>query len=93
MGLRLLWLWDGLIALAVLYFFAVGLADGSVSAFNIALWLGILATLAGILGGSHALLTRGRRKAALVLLWLLALPGLIFALFVVLLLVTRPHWN
>ena len=47
------WGFDALIAAIFLFFFFWGLSDGTVSSFNIVLWLGILAGLAGILGGSH----------------------------------------
>jgi hypothetical protein len=90
---RLLLAWDGLIGLVLLYFFAVGLADGSVSAFNLGLWLGMLAAVAGILGGAWALHRAGKRRTALALLWLLAAPGLAYALFIGLILVTNPRWN
>ena len=59
-----IWGFDALIAAIFLFFFFWGLADGSVSSFNIVLWLGILAGLAGILGGSldsNRRATRGRR--------------------------------
>jgi hypothetical protein len=34
----MLWGWDALIASVFVYFFLVGLADGSVSSFNAGLW-------------------------------------------------------
>jgi hypothetical protein len=36
---RLLWAIDALVAAILAYFFFVGIADGSVSSFNIGLWL------------------------------------------------------
>ena len=39
---------DGAIGLLVFGFFLAGLADGSVSSFNIGLWMGLLAGLAGV---------------------------------------------
>jgi multisubunit Na+/H+ antiporter MnhF subunit len=41
---------DLLVALVVLYFFVIGLADGSVSSFNMSLWLGLLAAVTGAVG-------------------------------------------
>lgn len=46
---RILFSIDAVIALVLLYFFFVGLGDGSVSSFNILLWLGILGATAAIL--------------------------------------------
>ena len=42
---------DLLVALVVVYFLAAGLADGSVSSFNMSLWLGLLAAVAAAVGG------------------------------------------
>ena len=39
-----------LVAIVVVYFFVVGLADGSVSSFNMSLWLGLLAAVAAAAG-------------------------------------------
>ena len=36
---------SALTALVAVAFFFIGLADGSISSFNLALWLGLLATL------------------------------------------------
>lgn len=90
---RALLAWDGLTGLVLLYFFAIGLADGSVSAFNLGLWLGMLAAVAGLLAGAWALHKAQRHKTALALLWLLAAPGLAYALFIGLVLITNPRWN
>jgi hypothetical protein len=88
-----LWGFDLLIALVVFYFFVVGLADGSVSSFNITLWLGILAVVGGVLLGGLALRSAGRGRAAAGLLCLLAAPGLVFALFFAVVIVGHPRWN
>jgi len=45
---------DSLAALVVVYFFAVGLADGSVSAFNGELWAGLLLGVAAVIGRGPA---------------------------------------
>jgi hypothetical protein len=89
----LLWGFDALIAVVVLYFFFAGLADGSVSSFNIGLWLIILLGLAGIMGGSLCLLSAGRSGIATAILLLLAIPGVLFALFLLVLMITPPRWN
>ena len=51
MFFRLLLAIDAIAALVILYFFMIGLADGSVSSFNMELWFGVLAAVAAILGG------------------------------------------
>ncbi|MBK9109251.1 MAG: osmoprotectant transporter permease [Saprospiraceae bacterium] len=89
----ILWIFDALIALVAVYFFIVGLSDGSVSSFNIKLWLGLLAVLAIILGGSYWLYTHEKLVFAKRLLYLLAIPGFLYLLFLLFILIARPRWN
>lgn len=90
---RVVWWFDAVIAAIFVSFFFIGLADGSVSSFNMALWIGILLALGAILFGSRALHAAGQQKTALVILWLLAAPGLLGALFFVIVLIAQPRWN
>src|SRR5262249_15218620 len=92
-GVGVLFAVDGRVALVFLYFFLVGIADGSVSSFNIVLWLAILAGLAVVLVGGPALRAHGRRAAANALLLVLAIPGFLGGLFVLALIVLQPRWN
>ncbi len=80
-------------ALVVVYFFLVGLADGSVSGTNATLWFGLLATVAMILGGALQLARRGRHALASLLLALLAMPALLYGGFVLLILLLAPDWR
>ncbi len=88
-----LWSIDAIIASIVLYFFFLGLADGSVSMFNIGLWIAILAALAGVIGGSLWLRSAGRKAPATIVLLILAVPGILFALFFLVLIISNPRWN
>lgn len=90
---RVLWWFDAVIAAIFVGFFFVGLADGSVSSFNMALWVGILLGLGAILYGSRALHQAGQQKTALIILWLLAVPGILGALFFLILIIAQPRWN
>lgn len=90
---RGLFLCSALTVSVLVYFFVVGLADGSVSSFNLVLWLALLSVSALSLGGAHALQARSRTGLAMVALAVTAVPGLLAALFVLLLLVTQPRWN
>ena len=90
---RTLLVFDALVALVVVYFFIVGLGDGSVSDFNGGLWFGILAAIAAILGGGWLLERNGLRGAAIAVLLILAVPGLLYALFLALILIMQPRWN
>ncbi len=89
----IVWGFDAFIAAVFLFFFFWGLADGTVSSFNIVLWLGILAGLAGILGGSLKLRSKGLTRAAWAVLSILAIPGLLGVLFFLAVLILQPRWN
>jgi hypothetical protein len=92
-GFWVLWGFDAVIALVTVGFFFVGLADGSVSSFNIRLWVVILGALALVMLGSLRLRTAGRLGPATVLLLVLAAPGLCFVLFFAVVLIANPRWN
>jgi len=77
----------------IVYFFFVGLADGSVSSFNAGLWAAILLATAAVLLGGWRLGVSGRRGAATALLAIPALPALAFGLFLLLLMITQPNWH
>ena len=84
----------GALVLAVLaYFYVQGLADGSVSGFNIRLWAATLAVPALVLGAALWLHGRGRRRAATLLLLLLAVPAVLLGAVVGFLAVAEVHWN
>lgn len=80
-------------SLVLLAFFAVGVADGSVSSFNGTLWLGLLAAAGGSLWGGWTLRSRQHHLAAALVLSVVAVPGLLAALFALVLLIAQPRWN
>jgi hypothetical protein len=84
---------DSIIALIALCFFIIGLGDGSVSSFNILLWLGLLGAISAILGGSIFLSRNGHRGRANALLLVLAFPGVASGLLLLLVLILQPRWN
>lgn len=84
---------DLAIAAGVVFFFVWGLTDGSVSSFNASLWAGILAVVIAVPAAGWILHNKGQRKAALALLSVLAMPGLLGALFMLALIVLNPRWN
>ena len=87
------WAIGVLVSTACVYFFAVGLMDGSVSSFNGGPWFVMLVTCAGVTGGSYVLKTGGRPGLALLLSLVLSVPGVLFGLFMLLILITNPRWN
>ena len=89
----ILWGVDAVVFAIFVCFFFIGLADGSVSSFNMRLWLCILATIAALLWGSQALRTAGRETLAATLLGILAVPSVMFGLFFLAILILNPRWN
>jgi hypothetical protein len=77
----------------VVYFFLVGLDDGSISSFNAGLWTLLLVGTLAVTVGSLILKNRGRPGLGALLSLVLALPGLIAGLFMLLILITQPRWN
>lgn len=84
---------DGAIALIVLFFFFAGLGDGSVSSFNMTLWLAILGGLAAILGGGWLFKSKGHPYLACAVLLIPAVPGLLYAVFILSVIILQPRWN
>jgi hypothetical protein len=84
---------DSIAALVAVYFFVAGLADGSVSSFNMLLWLAMLGGIGAVLGGSILLSRNGYRRRANALLLVLAIPGFAFGLLVLLVVILQPRWN
>lgn len=93
MFFRLLLGVDALVGAVFVWFFLLGLDDGSVSEFNIVLWLIILFGLAGLMFGGLLLRAWGRDGAAKLLLAVLAVPALLVGLFFLLLILLNPRWN
>ena len=79
------------VALILVYFFVVGLGDGSVSSFNIVLWLVILCVSVAVVGGSLALRVSGRTVLAIALVTIVAAPSVLIGLLLLALLATPAH--
>jgi hypothetical protein len=91
--IRLLIAFDALVAAGIVFFFFWGVSDGTVSSFNIGLWLALLGGTALSLVGGILAYKNNNRTLAILLLLILALPGLAFALFALLLIIAQPRWN
>jgi hypothetical protein len=90
---RTLLLVDGVIAAVIVGFFGLGLVDGSVSAYNAGIWFVILVALVLIIGGAVVARRMSGPGLALLPLSLLAVPGLLFLLMLLLALLLQPRWN
>jgi ABC-type Fe3+ transport system permease subunit len=89
----IVWGIDAIIAGIALFFFVWGLSDGTVSSFNIGIWMALLAGIAIVVGGGLWLRSKGRSAAAMALLLILAIPGVLVGLFFLTLLIAHPRWN
>ena len=90
---RIVFAMAALVAATAIAFFFIGIADGSVSSFNIMLWLGLLALVCGVPVAGWRLKAQGQRKAAIAVLAILAAPGLLYALFLLLVIGSGARWN
>ena len=89
----ILWGIDAGVALIFGYFFLVGVGDGTVSSFNIVLWMGILGGLAVVLGGGWFLWWKKHPGWAAALLALVAVPALGALALLLVILISNPRWN
>jgi hypothetical protein len=87
------WAIDASIGVIALYFFAIGLADGSVSSFNIGIWIALLTALIIIIAGSLWLKAVGHPGLGSMLLLFLAIPGILYAAFLLIVIVSGSRWN
>jgi hypothetical protein len=90
---NIIWGIDAITAFIVLLFFFIGMADGTVSGINLGLWAMIIAALIVILFGSLWLRSHGYPGFAMLLTLLLAVPALLFGLYMTIAIVSKPRWN
>jgi hypothetical protein len=89
----ILWIFSAIMALVPLYFFFVGLTDGSVTIRNISLWLIMLLIIGGVLAGSYWLNTHQYPGYAKGLLLVTAIPGMLGILYFLVVIIAKPKWN
>lgn len=89
----ILWIFNALMSLIPIYFFFIGLQDGTVDGNNLGMWLGILAVVGLLLGFTYWLKTKGQVLAAKVLLWISTVPCLMVILYFVIAITSNARWN
>ncbi len=89
----ILWIFNALMSLIPIYFFFVGLADGSITSRNLGLWGIILLVIAVILCGSLWLKSHDQMTLAKGLLLLAAIPGVLVIFYFVIVMTSKPRWN
>jgi len=90
---RALWTIAVVVDAVAVYFFVLGIADGSVSSFNLGLWAVLLLGATAVTGGSLWLKKSGRPGLASAVAALLAVPGVLAVLLVLAMLIVDPHWT
>ena len=84
---------DALICAIVLVFFLLGRANEAVSSLNIGIWIAIWGALTAIIAGSLWLKAVEHPIIGTMLLLVVAIPGILYGLFIFLTIVTKSRWN
>ncbi len=89
----ILWVFNALFALIPIYFFFIGLADGSISSRNLGLWFIILLIVGLITGGTLYLKSHNQLALAKTTLILSAIPCILVILYFVVAFTSKGRWN
>lgn len=89
----ILWIFNALVALVPVYFFFVGLGDGSITSRNIGMWAIILLIVALILGGTMFLKSQNQLTIAKGILIVTAIPGVLALLYMLIVMTSKTRWN
>lgn len=84
---------DLLAAAVLVYFFLAGLGDGSVSDFNIDLWIALLLGSAIVFGSALILRRAGWPRLANLVLAVPAVPLLLYGFFMLVVVLSGESWN
>ncbi len=96
MKLKFFWFFlgiDTLICTIAIVFFFVGMADGSVSSDNIGIWITVFTVLTVVIGSSLWLKAVGYPVLGIILLVVLATPGILYGMFILLFVVSGTSWR
>jgi hypothetical protein len=77
----------------ILLFFLWGLGDGSVHAWNMPHWVGLIALPSLMLWGAWTLRAKGRNGAAMAVLVVMAVPALLVGAVIILFTVAPPNFH
>jgi len=94
--MKLFWFlfgFDALMSLIPIYFFFVGLGDGTITPKNMGIWLIILMVIGGVLFGSYWLMQQHHLGLAKGVLAAASIPGWIFLLYIAIVIIGKPRWN
>lgn len=89
----ILWVIDAIATAVILYFFVIGLGDGSISSTNAGIWAVLVLLPIALLVGSYIFKVGNKLTAAKWLLSILVIPAILYFLFFLMLLIINPKWN
>lgn len=89
----ILWILACVTALVPLYFFFIGLKDGSITSRNIRMWIALLLVVAVVLVGSIVLHANGLLALAKGVLFVLFVPGMLGLAYLLMIVIGKPRWN
>ena len=91
---KILWGFDALGSLIILFFFFAGLADGTVNSRNGGLWTIIVLAITAVMGGSVWLKRAGYILPSYLVLCVIALPAIAFlGYFLIVLMNGKSAWR
>lgn len=89
----ILWAFIALMSLVPIYFFFVGLADGSITSKNLGLWGIILLVVGAVLIGTLWLKGHDHLGLARIILIVAAIPGVFVLLYFLIVITSKAKWN
>jgi len=84
---------DALAAVTALYYFFIGIADGTVSSRTIGFWLLVMGIFTAILLGSIWLKNQQYLGLSMATLLIIAIPALLYLLFILIASFGNQRWN
>lgn len=88
-----LWAFNALMSLVPIYFFFVGLSDGTITSRNIGLWSIIMIIVGFVLLGTLWLKGNNHLPLAKAILIVAAIPGIFVLLYFLIVFTGKPRWN
>jgi hypothetical protein len=90
---KIFWAIDALCTLIMLYFLFEGLGDNTVNERNGGMWMAMVFISAAVLGGSILLRSQGYTAVASVICGLVAVPALLYGLFMLVIILSGTKWQ
>jgi hypothetical protein len=87
------WIIDAIASMVIVYFFFIGILDGTVSQRNAGMWGLLLLAVAAVTAGSIYFYRRGQMKTAWILLSLMAIPAILMFIFMLIVIFGDVRWN